>query len=81
MPTTGTQLIQVANVPNIAKGRELQRDLRAAGLDAYWESVRAPGKKKEDVIRVRVAVDRATQSVSDVVAELTKRGFAPVLVQ
>ncbi len=79
-PTTGTQLIHVATVPNIAKGRELQRDLRASGLEAYWESVRAQGKKKGDVVRVRVSVDRATQSVADVMADLRRRGFTPVLV-
>jgi hypothetical protein len=53
--------------------------LRAAGFDAYWESVRAPDSKG-DVVRVRVAVDRATQNVAATMAELQKRGFQPVLV-
>ena len=70
----------MATVPTIAKGRELQRDLSAAGLEAYWESVRAPGKKKGEVVRVRISVDRATQNVAEVVADLKKRGFNPVLV-
>jgi general secretion pathway protein D len=78
-PASGTQLIQVAAVDDIAKGRDLQRRLRAAGFDAYWESVRHPDRKGE-LIRVRVAVDRATQSVAGTLAELQKRGFEPVLV-
>lgn len=75
--TTGTQLIQVAAINDVARGRELQRQLRAAGFDAYWESVRTA---KGDVVRVRVAVDRATQSVTDTVAALRARGFDPILV-
>ena len=78
-PASGTQLIQVAAVAEIARGRDLQRQLRAAGFDAYWESVRVPGRK-DDVVRVRVSVDRATQSVGEVLAELKKRGFEPILV-
>jgi cell division septation protein DedD len=66
-------------VAEIARGRDLQRQLRAAGFDAYWESVRVPGRK-DDVVRVRVSVDRATQSVGEVLAELKKRGFDPILV-
>jgi general secretion pathway protein D len=76
-PSTGTQLIQVAAVGDIGKARELQRQLRAAGFDAYWESVRTA---KGDVVRVRVSVDRARQSVADTMAELKKRGLKPVLV-
>jgi cell division septation protein DedD len=76
-PTTGTQLIQVAAVNEIARGRDLQRQLRAAGFDAYWESVRT---KKGDVVRVRVSVDRATQNVQEVLAQLRARGFEPILV-
>lgn len=72
-------MIQVAAVGDIAKGRELQRQLRAAGYDAYWESVRVP-KKKSDVVRVRISIDRATQSVADTLAELKNRGFDPILV-
>jgi general secretion pathway protein D len=78
-PRGGTQLIQVAAVTDVAKGRDLQRQLRAAGFDAYWESVRDPDKKAETV-RVRVAVDRATQNVASTMTELQKRGFQPVLV-
>ena len=64
---------------DVTKGRDLQRQLRAAGFDAYWESVRAPDNKN-DLVRVRVAVDRATQSVTATMADLQKRGFQPVLV-
>jgi cell division septation protein DedD len=75
--TSGTQLLQVAAATDMARGRELQQQLRAAGFDAYWESVRTP---KGDVVRVRVQIDRATQSVTDALAELKRRGFDPVLV-
>ena len=78
-PHGGTQLIQVASVADVNKGRDLQKQLRAAGFDAYWESVRAPDNKGE-VVRVRVAVDRATQNVANTLSELQKRGFQPVLV-
>jgi len=78
-PAAGTQLIEVASVADIGKGRELQRQLRAAGFDAYWESVRQPSNPGEQV-RVRVAVNRARQDVSATLAELHKRGFEPVLV-
>jgi hypothetical protein len=78
-PRGGTQLIEVASVTDVSKGRELQKLLRAAGFDAYWESVRAPDNSS-DVVRVRVAVDRATQSVSATMADLQRRGFQPVLV-
>ncbi len=78
-PSTGVQLIQVAAVTDIARGRELQRQLRSAGFDAYWESVRAP-KQKGETVRVRVSVDRATQSVAETLADLQRRGFQPTLV-
>ena len=78
-PRGGTQLIEVAFVSDVNKGRDLQKQLRAAGFDAYWESVRAPDNKS-DLVRVRVAVDRATQSVGATMADLQKRGFQPVLV-
>ena len=60
-------------------GVETLHKLRAAGFDAYWESVRAPDNQGE-IVRVRVAVDRATQSVAATMSELQKRGFQPVLV-
>ena len=78
-PRGGTQLIQVASVTDVTKGRDLQKQLRAAGFDAYWESVRAPDNKGE-VVRVRVAVDRTTQNVAATMSDLQKRGFQPVLV-
>jgi len=77
-PTPGSiQLLQVAAVNDVARGRELQRQLRAAGMDAYWESVRT---KKGDVIRVRVSVDPATQSVADAITKLKAMGFDPIVV-
>jgi general secretion pathway protein D len=78
-PAAGTQLIQVAAISDVARARELQRQLRAAGFDAYWESVRRSDGKGE-IVRVRVAVDRARQSVAETIAELKRRGFEPTLV-
>lgn len=78
-PRDGMQLIQVAAVASIERGRELQSELRAAGFDAYWENVRTP--QGNSIVRVRVAVDRATQSVSVVMGELTRRGYEPILVK
>jgi len=71
------QLVQVATVTEIARGRDLQRELRDAGFDAYWESVKTGGA---DVVRVRVAVNPATQSVADIVAKLRTMGFDPIVV-
>ncbi|MGE5160880.1 MAG: type II secretion system secretin GspD [Betaproteobacteria bacterium] len=76
-PGGNIQLVQVATFGEIARGRELQRQLRDAGLDAYWESVKAAGG---DEVRVRVAVNQATQSVADTVAKLKAMGFDPVIV-
>jgi general secretion pathway protein D len=73
------ELLQVATGTDVAKGRELTKQLREAGFDAYWESVREPGSGAE-VVRVRVAVDRASQSVLATIAELKKRGLEPVSV-
>ena len=61
----------------ITRGRELQRQLREAGFDAYWESVKT---KSGDVIRVRVAIDTATQSMADTIARLKAMGFDPIVV-
>ena len=71
-------MLQVASVNDIARGRDLQRQLRAAGMDAYWESVRT--KQGGDVVRVRVTVDPATQSVADAIAKLKSLGFDPIIV-
>ncbi|MEP6609528.1 MAG: SPOR domain-containing protein, partial [Burkholderiaceae bacterium] len=73
-----TQLLQVAAVSDIARGRDLQRQLRAAGMDAYWESVRT--KQGGDIVRVRISVDTATQSVADAIAKLKAMGFDPIIV-
>ncbi len=72
-----SNLVQVASVTEISRGRELQRQLRAAGFDAYWESVKT---KKGDVVRVRVSVDTATQSMAETIARLKAMGFDPVVV-
>jgi len=72
-----SNLVQVAAVSQISRGRELQQQLRVAGFDAYWESVRT---KTGEVVRVRVAVDTATQSMADTIARLKAMGFDPVIV-
>ncbi|MBA2412821.1 MAG: SPOR domain-containing protein, partial [Burkholderiaceae bacterium] len=77
-PPGSTQLLQVASVNDIARGRDLQRQLRAAGMEAYWESVRTKGGT--DVVRVRVTVDPATQSMADAIAKLKSMGFDPIIV-
>jgi len=76
-PAPRGNLVQVAAVSEIARGRDLQRQLRAAGFDAYWESVKTD---KGDVVRVRVAVDSATQSMADTLARLKTMGFDPIVV-
>jgi general secretion pathway protein D len=73
----GIQLVQVATVNEIARARELQRQLRDAGFDAYWESVKTGSG---EMVRVRVSVNQATQSVADTVAKLKAMGFDPVTV-
>lgn len=73
------QLLQVAAVSDIARGRDLQRQLREAGFDAYWESVRNTSKKA-DVVRVRVSVDPAIRSMADTLARLKSMGFEPIIV-
>ena len=73
-----SQLLQVAAVSDIARGRDLQRQLRAAGMDAYWESVST--KQGGDVVRVRVTVDPATQTMADAIAKLKSMGFDPIIV-
>lgn len=72
-----SNLVQVAAVSQIGRGRELQQQLRMAGFDAYWESVKT---KTGEVVRVRVAVDTATQSMADTIARLKAMGFDPVIV-
>jgi general secretion pathway protein D len=76
-PGGGMQLVQVTTVNEMAHGRALQRQLRDAGFDAYWESVKTGSG---EMVRVRVAVNQATQSVPDTVAKLKAMGFDPVLV-
>ncbi len=47
-------------------------------MDAYWESVRT--KQGNDVVRVRVTVDPATQTMADAIAKLKAMGFDPIIV-
>jgi general secretion pathway protein D len=72
-----SNLIQVAAVSQIGRGRELQQQLRQAGFDAYWESVKT---RAGEVVRVRVSVDTATQSMADTLARLKAMGFEPIIV-
>ncbi len=72
-----SNLVQVAAVTEISRGRELQRQLREAGFEAYWESVRS---KKGEVVRVRVSVDNATQTMAETIARLKAMGFDPIIV-
>jgi len=76
-PNSGIQLVQVATVNEIPHARELQRQLRDAGFDAYWESVKTGSG---EMVRVRVSVNQATQSVADTVAKLKAMGFDPIIV-
>jgi general secretion pathway protein D len=76
-PSAGVQLLQVAAVTDIARARDMQRSLRDAGFDAYWESVKTNGG---DLVRVRVSVDQATQTVANTIARLKAMGYDPVVV-
>jgi general secretion pathway protein D len=76
-PGPTVQLLQVASLTDIARAREMQRSLRDAGFDAYWESVKT---NTGDQVRVRVSVDQATRSVADTIARLKALGYDPVLV-
>ena len=71
------QLIQVSAVHDIARGRQLQLQLKEAGFDSYWESVRTPSG---DVVRVRVAVERQAGKIADALSALRRLGFDPILV-
>jgi len=71
------QLIQVSAVQEIARGRQLQIQLRSAGFDAYWESVRTGSG---EVVRIRVAVERQASKIADALSALRRLGYDPVLV-
>jgi general secretion pathway protein D len=77
-PAGTMHLLQVAALADIASARRLQQDLRRAGFDAYWESVRT---STGEIVRVRVAVDSARRSLAATLAELRKLGYNPVPVQ
>jgi general secretion pathway protein D len=78
-PAGGTALIEVATFAEIAPARAMQRELKEAGFDSYWESVRSADGAGE-VVRVRVAVDPAKRSVADALAALRQRGLQPQVV-
>ncbi|HEY4038742.1 MAG TPA: hypothetical protein VGM15_07970, partial [Burkholderiaceae bacterium] len=71
------QLIQISAVPDIGHGRELQRQLKRAGFDSYWESVSTP---EGDVVRIRVSVEREPTKIADAMSLLRQLGYDPVLV-
>jgi len=70
-------LVEVAIVDSMAHARQLQRQLKGAGLDAYWESVDTSAGQS---IRVRVSVDRAKRTVEETLDQLRGLGYAPSLV-
>ena len=70
-------LIEVAVVDTMAHARQMQRQLRDAGLDAYWESVATSSGQS---IRVRVSVQTPRRTVADTLAQLRALGFSPSLV-
>jgi general secretion pathway protein D len=71
------QLIQVSAVHEIARGRQLQKRLKDAGFDAYWESVRTASG---EVVRIRVAVERQANKIANALSTLRRLGFDPILV-
>jgi len=71
------QLIQVSSLRDIRRGRQLQRQLRLAGFDSYWESVRTADG---DEVRVRVSVERRGDTIGDALSTLRRLGYDPVLV-
>jgi general secretion pathway protein D len=75
----GVQTVQVATAPSIEQGRQLQQQLRSAGYDAHWESLRGAPASAE-AVSVRVTLDRATRNLPDAMLDLRQRGFEPVLV-
>ncbi|MCX7901366.1 MAG: type II secretion system secretin GspD, partial [Burkholderiaceae bacterium] len=78
-PSGGTALIEVAQFAEIAPARTLQRELKEAGFDAYWESVQASGSQTE-VVRVRVVIDPSRRNVEEALAALRGRGLQPQVV-
>ncbi len=77
-PAAKTRLLQVAALSDIGSGRKVQQQLRQAGFDAYWESIRT---STGEIVRVRVAIDPARRSIAAAMDELKRLGFSPVLVQ
>jgi cell division septation protein DedD len=55
----------------------LQRRLKRAGFDSYWESVSTP---EGDVVRIRVSVEREPTKIADAMSQLRQLGYDPVLV-
>jgi len=78
-PGRGVQTVQVATAPSVEQGRQLQQQLRSAGYDAHWESLRG-AQASAEAVSVRVTLDRATRNLPDAMLDLRQRGFEPVLV-
>jgi len=55
----------------------VQLQLRQAGFDSYWESVRT---SDGDVVRIRVSVERRASTIADALSTLRRLGYDPVLV-
>jgi general secretion pathway protein D len=71
------QLIQISAVPDIGHGRELQKRLKQAGFDSYWESVSTP---EGEMVRIRISVERQAARIADAMSMLRRLGYDPVLV-
>lgn len=76
-PAGTVHLLQVAAVADPSGARRVQQDLRRAGFDAYWESLRT---STGEIVRVRVVVDEARRSLAETVSELKRLGYNPVAV-
>ena len=75
--TSGSNLVQVAAVSQISRGP------RTAAAVARGRFRRVLGKRQDQVgrvVRVRVSVDTATQSMADTIARLKAMGFDPIVV-
>ncbi len=72
------QVLQVAAMPDLASGQRIQQDLRAAGFDAYLETVRT---STGEIYRIRIAIDGSKRTVAEATAELKRLGYNPIPIQ
>ena len=77
-PSERVQLIELRNIGDANRGRQIVRDLRDAGYDAYGETV---STDRAETIRVRVAVDLGRQEIGSVMSALLTRGLEPTLIK